>query len=178
MKDNRHLYNYNYFHQSKNFQTHPERTKRLVEKILEYDPNSVLDVGTGLGAVVNELLNRNVIARGIDFAPILKKIWGKNHNVIFFIQDSRNIDFPDNSFDLVFSSDFFEHIDEEDIDKIANEMKRVGNKVITFVADDLGGKLNRRQREFHPTHKSLDWWKEKLRGIEVFSSHDYDPIKP
>ncbi len=49
-------------------------------------------------------------------------------------------------------------------------------KVITFVADDLGGKLNARQKEFHLTHKPLTWWKEKLKDIEVFSSHNYDPI--
>ena len=51
-------------------------------------------------------------------------------------------------------------------------MKRVGNRVITFVADDRRS-INARQRELHVTHKPLDWWKEKLKGIEVFSSHDY-----
>lgn len=173
MNDHRHLYNYNYFHQSKDFQLKPERTEALVEKILEYSPEIVLDVGCGLGAIVNELTKKGIVATGVDFAPDLEKIWGKKLN--FLIADARELPFNDNSFDLVFSSDFFEHIDEEDIDKVSGEMQRVGKKVIAFIADDNGVYLNARQRQLHVTHKPLIWWQEKLAGIEVFSSHDYEP---
>lgn len=172
MADNRHLYDYNYYHVSKNFQTNPDRTKRLVEKILYYEPKNVLDVGCGLGSVVNELNKRGIRSWGIDFSKDLIGIW---HGGPFLYMDSRDMSFwNDNEFDLVFSSDFFEHIDEEDIDKVAEEMKRVGKQVITFVADDISGPLTAKQREYHVTHKPLDWWKEKLKDIEVFSSHLYE----
>lgn len=173
MKDNRHLYTYNYFHQSKDFQNKPERTDGLIEVILKYKPKSVLDVGCGLGSVVHKLRKIGINATGVDFAPDLVRIWGKNHNNIFFIHDARELK-GFGRYDLVFSSDFFEHIDEEDIDKVAGGMKSLAKNVITFVADDMGQYLNARQRELHVTHKPLGWWKRKLEGIDVFSSHDYE----
>lgn len=175
MKDNRHLYTYNYFHQSKNFQLNPERTRKLIKKVMESEPKSVLDVGCGLGSVVNELIEKGINAVGVDFAPDLQKIWGKNYQKHFFIADARSLSsYIKTKSDVVFSSDFFEHIDEEDIDKVAREMKKVGKKVIAFVADDIGGELNARQRSLHVTHKPLPWWEQKLRGIDVYSSHDYE----
>lgn len=172
MPDNRHLYTYNYFHQSKNFQLKPERTKKLVDKILEYSPRSVLDVGCGLAAVVNELRKISIDAIGCDFAPPLEKLWG--YKKYLDTADARKLPYLDNKFDLVFSSDFFEHVDEEDIDQVASEMKRVGKKVIAFIADDNDVYLNARQRGLHVTHKPLSWWKNKLKDVEVFSSHDYE----
>jgi ubiquinone/menaquinone biosynthesis C-methylase UbiE len=168
MKDNRHLYDKKYYKTSLGFQADPKRMEYFVDFIKRYNPKSVLDVGCGLGAVVNELNQRGIEALGIDFAPDLEKIWGDN--LAFTIQDARRILYENKSFDLVFSSDFFEHIDEEDIDKVASEMKRVGRKVVTFVAD-AKGPINQRQRIRHVTHKTLNWWKKKLKGIEVFSSH-------
>ena len=175
MKDNRHLYTYKYFHQSKDFQLKPERIKKIIKKIMEHDnPHFILDVGCGLGAVVNELRGMGKQAEGVDFAPDLKGIWGEKD--YFQIADARDLPYDDKSFYVVLSSDFFEHINEEDIDKVANEMKRVvmdKGKVLAFVADDIGGYLNRRQRDLHVTYKPLEWWKEKLKGIEVFSAHEY-----
>lgn len=174
--DNRHLYNYNYYHQSRNFQTKPERTEKMVKKVLEHKPNSVLDVGCGLGAIVNKLCDEGLVQKaiGTDFSEDLIGIWGKNHLNRFLVMDARDLLFANNSFDLVVSSDFFEHINEADIDKVALEMKRVGKKVITFVADDRGMVLTEKQKEYHVTHKPLSWWKNKLKNIEVFSSHDYE----
>ena len=168
MTDNRHLYDYNYYHLSRNFQTKPERTLKLFESIMVYNPKSLLDVGCGLGSVVNKLRYEGIEAYGIDFAEVLKTIWNKPY---FTVGDARTLPYPNDAFDIVFSSDFFEHIDEEDIDRVAKEMKRVGKKVITFVADDLGRELNDKQKEVHVTHKPLDWWNEKLEGVIVFSSH-------
>jgi hypothetical protein len=72
---------------------------------------------------------------------------------------------------VVFSSDFFEHLEEKDIDKVASEMKRVGKLVIAFVADDKGTTLTKRQQQFHLTHKLMSWWMDKLGDIQVYSSH-------
>lgn len=169
MIDNKYLYNYNYFRQSREFQTNPKRINKLVKKILEYNPKSVLDVGCGLAGVVMELRKRKIDAIGCDFSPELEKIWG--FKKYLDIADARELPYLDDRFDLVFSSDFFEHIYEEDIDKVASEMKRVGRKVIAFVADDLGKSISQRQRQYHVTHKPIDYWKDRLVGIDVFSSH-------
>lgn len=160
------LYNKKYFKASFGFQADPKRIARFVETIDKYNPTNVLDVGCGIGSLVRALDN----ATGVDFSPDLKeRFW--NNDPRFIEAEATGLPFQDDSFDLVFSSDFFEHIKEENIDKVASEMKRVGKRVITFVADDIGEKLSYRQRLYHVTHKPLSWWKDRLVGIEVFSSH-------
>ena len=170
MKDNRYLYNRQYFKSSKDFQSNKERLEKLVNKIKEYNPRMVLDVGCGMGYLVTRLNEEGIVAMGSDFSPDLRKnFWGDRE--CFVEGDARKLPFADKEFDLVVSTDFFEHIDEEDIDLVANEMKRVGDTVITFVADNIGGNLNKRQLQYHVTYKDMDWWKTKLKGIEGFSSH-------
>jgi ubiquinone/menaquinone biosynthesis C-methylase UbiE len=168
------LYDRAYYKSSKDFQLMPERTEMFVNEILKYHPKSVLDVGCGLGALVHELNKIGIPSVGVDFAPDLKEhYWGKAK--YFELADARSLPFEHDSFDVVFSSDFFEHIDEKYINQVANEMKRVGNKVITYVADSLGKPLNQHQRLYHVTHQPIEWWVDKLPGIEVHSAHD--PIK-
>lgn len=163
------LYDFKYFKASSKFQKNKMRLDKLLEVIKLYHPKTVLDVGCGLGFLVNKLNDESISAIGIDFSPDLKKyFWG--NNISLSVADAKDMPFDNKSFDLVFSSDFFEHIDEIDVPRVANEMKRVGKKVIAFVADSNGEKLHYRQTLYHVTHKDLDWWKEKLQGIKVFSS--------
>jgi ubiquinone/menaquinone biosynthesis C-methylase UbiE len=169
MQNLKSLYDYKYFSLSRNFQTDPFRMERMVDVILKSNPSTILDVGCGLGSVVNILRDRwKCAAYGIDFADVLKTIWIKPY---FSIADAKDLPFANKSFDLVFSSDFFEHLKEEDIDSVLTEMKRVGNKTITFVAESLGKDLTEDQRKFHQTHKPMDWWKNKLIEVDVYSSH-------
>lgn len=162
------LYNYKYYKVSMGFQTKRPILDKFVSLIKELKPTRVLDVGCGIGTLVKRLNSEGIQAIGIDFSDALEEFWGDDDN--FFQMDATQIDFPDKSFDVVFSSDFFEHIAEEDIDKVTSEMKRVGKKIIAFVADDTGGPLHRRQAQYHLTHKPIEWWDEKLEGIEVHSS--------
>lgn len=165
------LYDKAYYKASKDFQLKSERIEVFVEEILKYHPKSVLDVGCGLGALVHKLNKIGIPSIGVDFASDLKDYyWGKSE--YFEVADARSLPFEDKVFDVVFSSDFFEHIDEEYIDQVASEMKRVGKSIITYVAEDTNGKpLNRHQKIYHVTYKPLGWWKDKLKGIEVRSSH-------
>lgn len=162
------LYNHKYYVASNRFQSQGDRLDKFVALIKSFNPKKVLDVGCGIGYLVKRLNSEGIETMGIDFSEHLEEFWNDDH---FFEMDAKQIDFPDDSFDVVFSSDFFEHLDEEDIDKVANEMKRVGKVVITFVADDLGKPLNRRQMQYHLTHKPISWWTEKLGDIQVYSSH-------
>lgn len=126
------------------------------------EPESVLDVGCGLGTLVYKLKREGIEAVGVDFADVFKKLCEED----FFIQaDAKKLPFKDNSLDVVFSSDFFEHIPEEDINTVYNEMKRVGKRVVAEIACDTGGKLRRHQQAYHLTHKPKDWWVDKLPGI-------------
>jgi ubiquinone/menaquinone biosynthesis C-methylase UbiE len=163
------IYNKKYYQASNRFQSEDKRLKYFVDLIKSYKPVRVLDVGCGIGYLVKRLNKDGVETIGIDFSEELNDFWGDDDN--FFEMDAKQINFPDQSFDVVFSSDFFEHLEEGDIDKVASEMKRIGKHIIAFVADNIGEVLAGRQLRYHPTHKPLMWWKNKLEGIEVYSSH-------
>lgn len=90
----------------------------------------ILDVGCEVGAmmVYTGLLGAEVC--GIDIDPgsvkranlYLEKYGIKGRAVI---GDARHLEFPDNSFDKVVSSDFLEHMDPEDNISVFQEIKRV-----------------------------------------------------
>ncbi len=163
------LYDKDYYKASDKFQRRGNRLDTLVGVIRILQPERVLDVGCGIGYLVKRLNKEGIFTIGIDFSEGLEDYWGDDDH--FFEMDAKQIDFPVKSFDLVFSTDFFEHVEEGDIDRVANEMKRVGKRVVVFVADDIGEILRGRQLRYHCTHKPLDWWIKKLEGIEVHSSH-------
>jgi ubiquinone/menaquinone biosynthesis C-methylase UbiE len=168
MNKNKYLYDKKYYQASRRFQLNNNRMEEFISLIKESNPTKVLDVGCGIGTLVKKLNQEGLETIGIDFSDELEDFWEGDN---FFEMDAKQIDFPDKSFDVVFSSDFFEHLDEEGVDSVASEMKRVGKRVICFVADNIGEVLAGRQLRYHLTHKPLAWWKEKLEGIEVYSSH-------
>lgn len=162
--DNRYLYNESYFIKSRKFKLNEERLKELEDIIVKYKPRTVLDVGCGFGALVRRLNKRGIRAIGTDFAPTLKKIFWVGW--CFVEADAKNLPFSTNAFDLVFSSDFFEHIDEADIEKVRSEMFRVSTGlIIARVA--YQDKLTKRQKLYHVTNKPKQWWEDKLRGITL-----------
>ncbi|HEC65027.1 MAG TPA: class I SAM-dependent methyltransferase [bacterium] len=158
----KHLYHKKYFMQSTGFQIEPTRIRKQTDIIKSYNPKTVLDVGCGLGSIVKLLRSEGIEAYGIDFADVLdEKFWKEKY---FSVADANNLPFPNNKFDLVFSSDFFEHIPENEIDRVFSEMKRVGKTVVSYVA--VEAKLNSHQRMYHVTNKPREWWEDKLKGID------------
>ncbi len=166
MKD---LYDHKYYKASDKFQRNTDRLDLFVKQIKKLKPKDVIDVGCGIGYLVRRLNEEDIFTVGIDFSKGLEEYWKDDPH--FYNMDAKEIDFSDKSFDVVFSTDFFEHIEEKDIDKVASEMKRVGKKVIAYVADNIGEVLAGRQLRYHCTHKPLNWWIKKLEGIKVYSSH-------
>lgn len=162
-------YNYKYFMASRRFQAKPNRLKELLDLIKENLPNDyprVLDVGCGLAALVRELRKLEIDTVGVDFASDLKKyFWGENEKFLM-IADAKKLPFPDKSFDVVFSSDFFEHINEEDIETVNNEMVRVGKIVLARIAFKTK-ELTVRQSYYHVTNKEKSWWENKLHDIKL-----------
>jgi len=96
----------------------------------DIEGKKVLDVGCGwglyaivfarLGAVVyGQDLNEDSIARGKKLMSAI------GVNVTFKLGDARSLLFDDNSIDVVFSGDFFEHISNEDKVLVIREVYRV-----------------------------------------------------
>lgn len=170
MTDTKYLYNKRYFLASKTFQSETKRLKILADLVESKRPQRVLDVGCGMGYLVNELTRRGLDATGVDFSTAAQEFWGIRKN--FLVADAKSLPFADKSFDIVISTDFFEHLPENEVSRVCREMLRVGKTVIAFVADDTHGTpLNKRQMQYHQIHKPFSWWQENLPGIEVHSSH-------
>jgi ubiquinone/menaquinone biosynthesis C-methylase UbiE len=155
------LYNATYFRRSKKFQSGSSRLDEFVGIVKSYSPKRVLDIGCGIGFLVRRLRDAGIDAWGTDFAKDLQTVYWKDAPY-FQLADAIHQPFMDKEFDLVISTDFFEHVPEQDIDDIVKEMQRVGNKVITRLA--YKAELYNRQVLYHVTNKSKDWWEGKLNG--------------
>jgi len=100
----------------------------LLEKI-EGGVTSVLDVGTGPSGPFHYWFWQKQDLRRkacVDIHSIREDIEGWEKH----IADSRDLPFPDNSFDLVSSTEMIEHIPPEDHRRVLRELKRVAGKAV------------------------------------------------
>jgi len=104
------------------------KDKQKVNNILNLIPEDVetiIDIGCGNGLITNEL-GRVYKTLGVDI----------NESKLKFVETEKlksscdNIDRPDASFDLVFSSEMIEHLDEDLFNKTLNEFNRLSKKYI------------------------------------------------
>jgi SAM-dependent methyltransferase len=106
-------------------------TIKIAEAIKKYNCTSVLDVGCGEGAVLNDLSRETsdqVKYYGVDVAPVgverAKKRGIKNTE--FQVYDGQTIPFPDGTLDFSFSTFVFEHLTKPE--EVFSEMFRVTKK--------------------------------------------------
>ena len=158
------LYTKQYFLNCKLTQLSRAKKLSVFREIMRLKPERVLDVGCGLGALVKWLREKGVEAYGVDFAQTIKDDFGLKEDY-FVIADAKKLPFEDNHFDVVVSTDFFEHLPEEEIDIVLGEMKRVGGKILAKIAYEAP--LNLRQTKLHLTNKPKSWWKKKLKGVTL-----------
>lgn len=96
-----------------------------VIEIIPDDVQSILDVGCGNGAITNAL-GKTYKVTGVDRSENALKLVKTRK-----IQASAdNIPFKDNSFDMVFSSELLEHLDEKTFSGTIAEFKRLSKKYI------------------------------------------------
>tara|TARA_B100000945_G_scaffold316015_1_gene316166 strand:- start:50 stop:910 length:861 start_codon:yes stop_codon:yes gene_type:complete len=93
----------------------------------------VLDIGSGIGYYVINLINRGITAHGCDISDSLlticrqnSKIYNINSSGIFFIWDGHSLPFTGNSYDLVTTNTVLQHvINEKQIKDIFCDVSRV-----------------------------------------------------
>lgn len=117
----------------------------LGEEILEFNPTSVLDYGCGKGALVEYFIRNGILAAGYD-----------PHVFEWQERSDRK--------DMLVSTDLLEHIPEEDLDKVFDDMlsyrprlmfHAISNREATQILPD--------GTNAHKTVKDAAWWLDKLQ---------------
>jgi len=127
---------YELFNRTKGKRLEP-RLKALVKKIPMKPAMRVLDIGCGRGEMVFWAAAKGAEATGIDYSKsaidLAKKAQKKQkpvikNNVKFGLGDAKKLEFPKNSFDMVFMIEVLEHLYPEEQEKIMKEIRRVLTK--------------------------------------------------
>jgi ubiquinone/menaquinone biosynthesis C-methylase UbiE len=111
-----------------------DKARNIAALVAGYPVQTILDVGCGTGAVLDELSKANVGLRhvGVDVAdPELHS----ETALELMHYDGEALPFNDNSFDLVYASHVLEHVLEPR--KFLAELQRVGNLVYIEVPCEL-----------------------------------------
>jgi ubiquinone/menaquinone biosynthesis C-methylase UbiE len=114
------------------------KIKRVTDWIPE-DVKTIADIGCGNGVITN-ILGEKYEVTGIDRSEIpLESVKTKK-----LAASADGIPLPDNSFDLVFSSELLEHLPDEVLKGAVAEMKRLSKKYvfITVPNDENPDKLS------------------------------------
>jgi ubiquinone/menaquinone biosynthesis C-methylase UbiE len=162
--------------------------KYLESKDIKY--NTVLDVGSSIGNAVLYLQQIGVDAHGIEISPIAVKNATERGIKNCKVGSATELSYPDNSFDLVISTDVIEHLKEEDVQTAFDEMVRVSKKYIV-VKPCTHAERNRKPitalkdkypelsyiDNLHLTIKPIDWYKNIAlpHDLENFLLNDTDP---
>jgi SAM-dependent methyltransferase len=107
-----------------NLQTNLE----FLEKVNLIKPeDEILEIGCGIGSIVNDLHHRGFNIAGIDISnEAIAYGLEKFGDINLKVQPAENLPYNDNSFDVVLSFDLFEHIAQ--IEMHVNEVTRVLRK--------------------------------------------------
>lgn len=134
-------------------------------KILAMQPTSVLELGCARGYVIKKIEDYGVMAKGLEVSHHCY-LTRATDSVIEWDICKTPWPFADNQFDLCYSVAVMEHIPEEHLQNIINEICRVSKRSIhgvDFGANDDGFD------QTHCTLKERSWWLDKFAGKE---SHD------
>jgi len=105
----------------------------------------ILEIGTGKGHFALALAKRGFSFTSIDISEEEQKVaslniryYGLEKHVTFKIEDAQNLNFPSQSFDVIFSVNVFHHLENPDI--VLNEMARLIRPAGKIVLSDFNVK--------------------------------------
>ncbi len=138
---------------------------------------SVLDIGCGSGGSFRLLGGKHQTVSGVDVSHLaVQKGTALGRNVV---QASvTDLPFTDNCFDLVVSSDVFEHLHQSDVDTAVHEAVRVSNQFVFMkIATRVDAIKKWKRLAGHPLHLTINpiqWWIQRFeRWGEVFWQDDH-----
>lgn len=118
----------------------------------------MLDMGCGNGTTVNSLREKGFNCYGLDLT-----IAGVKGDKQYFVESNiLNMPYPDDYFDLTFSTDMLEHLPTEWVEKAIREIFRVTKKytvhcIATFVDANRG--------TLHKTVKPIPFWQDQFSKL-------------
>lgn len=134
----------------------------------------VLEVGCGTGSLVSRLGSQGLDVTGVDISRDAIDYGLKKHSRIKLdVQPAENLEFADNSFDIVLSFDLFEHIVQ--VDRHLSEVSRVlatggyylfqtPNKYSNVIFETLAKKSLTKWRRAHPSLHTPGQLRRRLAG--------------
>ena len=139
--------------------------------------DSALDIGCSVGWAVRHFKDLGLRAAGVDVAPkVVNK--GVANGLDLHVASATALPFGDDAFDLVMSTDCFEHLRPEDVEQSIDEACRVARTTLAF---KINPRLDRNKlwkllagTPLHQTTKPIAWWIERFeaRGCAVLD-HDH-----
>lgn len=132
--------------------------------------NKVLDIGCGIGILVEQFNKKDYQAIGVD----VNKEAIKNSispGKCFLVKTTAKLDYPNNHFDLVVSREVLEHIPDNHIDDCINEWDRVSKgKMVHIIAVKERGP-SAIEDPAHVNVQTEKWW------INKFNKHGFNVLK-
>jgi len=144
-----------------------------------FKPKNMLDIGCGRGQFVAYAREAGIEAYGFDFSKwaLTKGLFYRCKPEWVFVQDATKPWKVKGKFDLCVALDFFEHIYEEDLDFVIDELaKATGKYAFLVIATTKEGEegyilrkgepvsfKERRTWAGHVTVQSPSWWRERLK---------------
>lgn len=114
-----------------------ERKRLTLDMLTKVEGKSILDIGSGPGVIIKELLERGAKITAIDIAPNMIELLKErfhNQNLSVKVGNIENIDSPDNAYDYLTALGVLEYLDSDE--KALSEIKRVlkkdGEAIISF----------------------------------------------
>jgi len=154
-----------------------------IDNVYNLSGKIVLDFGCAFGTFVLSCVRNNVDAYGVDVSTYSTSdenlIDGALRNRLMCIKDSNLSLFEDDTFDFIHSSQVFEHVPEDQCDKMISEIMRIlkpGGRVYASLLFDAPPPEYKDDDPTHITYKPREWWDilfEKHGGI-----NEYDVTHP
>jgi len=154
-----------------------------------FTPRNMLDVGCGRGTIVAYSRANRIEAYGFDFSDwaLTEGLYsGCNPEWVKVHDATKPWPYPDHSFDLVTSLDFFEHIFIDDLDFVESELSRVSRRwcFLLIAVSGSGGLQGKEPSGYiirkgqpvpieleanavagHVTVMPRSWWVERFKAL-------------
>jgi len=152
--------------------------KTADEILLACGGGSILDVGSGEGALVGALLDRGANAFGVDVSEVVVARSNQRAPGRFLHGSILTLPFGDEAFDTVVSTDCMEHLAPEDVPNALREIHRVTRRnVFLKIAT-----TEDRDSHWHLTVEGRAWWEARCfeagfrKHPSYYKINDYESL--